>query len=91
MELILLQSMGGDKFSLTAGQLVEVDDETGQRFLLDGLGRGLLSEEPTELQLAMKYSFVSKGSETAKTEPSVAIESQLRPQRKRRSESPSQS
>ena len=91
MELILLQSMGGDKFSLTAGQLVEVDDETGQRFLLDGLGRGLLSDEPTELQLAMKYSFVSQGSETPKPAPVVATESQPKPQRNKRRESSSQS
>jgi hypothetical protein len=91
MELVLLQPMGGDKFSLTAGQLVEVDDATGERFLTEGIARGLLEDEPTELQSVLKFSFVSQGSETPKPAPVVASESQPKPQRQRRRESPSQS
>jgi hypothetical protein len=91
-QLILLQSIGGDRFSLTAGQMVEVDDATGERFLADGLGRGLLSTEPTELQLATKYSFiVSKGSETKQEAAPVVSEPAARPTQRRRRESSSQS
>jgi hypothetical protein len=91
MQLILTQAIAGDRFSLTAGTLIEVDDAEGERFLADSVGRGLLSEEPTELQLAMKYSFVSQGSETPKPAPVVATESQPKPQRNKRRESSSQS
>jgi hypothetical protein len=92
MELVLMQSMGGDKFSLTAGQLVEVDEATGERFLQEGIGRGLLSTEPTELQLATKFSFVvSKGSETKQEAAPVGVEPAVRPTQRRRRESSSQS
>jgi hypothetical protein len=91
-QIILTQPIAGDRFSLTAGTLIEVDDAEGERFVADSVGRGLLETEPTELQLATKYSFVvSKGSETKQEAAPVVSEPAARPPQRRRRESSSQS
>lgn len=61
-DLVLLQSLGGDDFSLISNQLVECDDAEADRLVEAGYARELTEDEPTSIQLKTKFSFVKRNA-----------------------------
>ena len=92
MKIVLLQSLGGNGFSLVPGQLVEASKADAESLVYNGVARLTLAslDEPTELQLASEFTLSKDAEEIEKA--SEVVEPPPAPTRqRRRNANPSQS
>jgi hypothetical protein len=64
-EVVLLQALAGSDFSLVPGQLVECTEAEADNLVGASVARDLLASEPTEVQLATRFSLVVSATPAA--------------------------